>query len=86
MSIQSDLFLSADQLHCAHLFCQAASRQHHGVWEREFFFDHSEGRFELCEDEATLENGVLTMVLKRLGLLSLSVMADQRCLLSALKL
>eukprot|EP00435_Cladocopium_sp_Y103_P050101 s2994_g15.t1 len=40
-------------------------RQHHGVWEREFLFDHAEGRFELYEDEATLENGVLTMVLKK---------------------
>ena len=43
-----------------------AARQHHGVWEREFLFDHSDGRFELCEDEAELENGVLTVVLKRL--------------------
>lgn len=40
-------------------------RQHHGMWEREFFFDQTEGRFELCEDEAMLENGVLTMVLKK---------------------
>lgn len=40
-------------------------RQHHGMWEREFFFDQTEGRFELCEDEAMLENCVLTMVLKK---------------------
>ena len=39
-------------------------RQHHGVWEREFLFDHSDGRFELCEEEACLRNGVLTVVLK----------------------
>ena len=50
---------------CLHLLSQC--RQHHGMWEREFFFDQTEGRFELCEDEAMLENGVLTMVLKRLG-------------------
>ena len=43
------------------------ARQHHGVWEREFLFDHSDGRFELCEEEADLENGVLTVVLKSLG-------------------
>ncbi|CAK9059423.1 Uncharacterized protein SCF082_LOCUS31486 [Durusdinium trenchii] len=40
-------------------------RQHHGVWEREFLFDHSDGRFELCEEEAELEAGVLTMVLRK---------------------
>ena len=43
------------------------ARQHHGVWEREFLFEHSDGRFELCEEEADLENGVLTVVLKFLG-------------------
>ena len=46
------------------------TRQHHGVWEREFLFDHSDGRFELCEEEAELEAGVLTMVLRWLGILS----------------
>ena len=39
-------------------------RQHHGVWEQEFSFDYSEGRFELSPEEATFENGVLTVVLK----------------------
>ena len=43
------------------------------MWERDFSFDPSEGRFELCEDEATLENGVLTMVLKLLGPFSFGV-------------
>lgn len=41
------------------------------MWEREFF-DQTEGRFELCEDEAMLANGVLTMVLKRFGMSWLS--------------
>ncbi|CAE7808761.1 unnamed protein product [Symbiodinium sp. CCMP2456] len=40
-------------------------RQHHGVWEQEFSFDYSEGRFELSPEEATFENGVLTVVLKK---------------------
>jgi HSP20 family molecular chaperone IbpA len=40
-------------------------RQHHGVWEREFSFDNKEGRFEMCEDEGGLKNGVLTVVLKK---------------------
>ena len=40
-------------------------RQHHGVWEREFDFDHSDGRFEFCPDEFDLENGVLTVTLKK---------------------
>ena len=42
-------------------------RQTHGAWEREFSFDQSEGCFKPCEDETTLEHGVLTIVLKRLG-------------------
>ena len=46
------------------------TRQHHGVWEREFLFDHSDGRFELCEEEAKLEDGVLAIVLKWLVILS----------------
>ncbi|CAE7838024.1 unnamed protein product [Symbiodinium microadriaticum] len=40
-------------------------RQHHGVWEQEFSFDYCEGRFELSPEEATFENGVLTVVLKK---------------------
>ena len=40
-------------------------RQHHGVWEQEFSFDYSEGRFELSPEEAAFENGVLTVVLKK---------------------
>jgi hypothetical protein len=35
---------------------------------QEFSFDQSEGCFKPCEDETTLENGVLTIVLKPLGL------------------
>ena len=50
---------------CLHVLSHC--RQHHGMWEREFFFDQTEGRFDLCEDESMLENGVLTMVLKHLG-------------------
>eukprot|EP00435_Cladocopium_sp_Y103_P026848 s1653_g6.t1 len=55
-------------------------RQHHGVWERDFLFDPTEGRFELCEKEATLEHGVLTMVLKLLGCHSLGIVRDQSLL------
>eukprot|EP00435_Cladocopium_sp_Y103_P053086 s2994_g16.t3 len=40
-------------------------RQTHGVWMQEFSFDQSEGCFKPCEDETTLENGVLTIVLKK---------------------
>jgi len=41
-------------------------RQHHGVWEREFLFEASDGRFEVCDPgEFSLEDGVLTVVLKR---------------------
>ena len=40
-------------------------RQHHGVWEQEFVFDYTEGRFDLCPDDATLENGVLIVALRK---------------------
>ena len=40
-------------------------RQHHGVWEQDFLFDYSEGRFELCPDDAALENGVLSVPLRK---------------------
>ena len=40
-------------------------RQHHGVWEQDFLFDYSEGRFELCPDDAALENGVLIVPLRK---------------------
>lgn len=42
-------------------------RQQKGFWEREFLFEPGDGRFELFPDEAGLENGVLTVVLKHLG-------------------
>jgi len=40
-------------------------RQHHGVWEREFQFESTEGRFEICPDEFNLQDGVLLIVLLR---------------------
>jgi len=40
-------------------------RQHHGVWEREFRFDPSEGRYEICPEQFALEHGVLTITLSR---------------------
>merc|ERR1712159_105719 len=42
-------------------------KQHFGVWEHEFGFNHrEEGRFELLEDQISLKNGVLTIVLARI--------------------
>lgn len=40
-------------------------RQTQGVWMQEFSWDQSEGCFKACEDETTLEHGVLTIVLKK---------------------
>lgn len=37
---------------------------------QEFSFDQSEGCFKPCDDETKIENGVLTIVLKPLGLWS----------------
>ena len=57
-----------------------SGRQHHGVWEREFVYDHHvHGRFELSADEMCLSNGVLTVVLKRLGLESSTLPGSGRC-------
>ena len=39
--------------------------QYHGTWEHSFSFDYVEGCFELRVDDATLENGVLTVPLFR---------------------
>jgi hypothetical protein len=40
-------------------------RQYFGTWEKEFEFHKDEGRFELQEDAISLQNGVLTLVLRR---------------------
>lgn len=41
-------------------------RQTHGVWMQEFTFDHqSDGCFQPCDEPLTLENGVLTIMLKK---------------------
>lgn len=40
-------------------------RQTQGVWVQEFSWDQSEGCFKACEEETTLEHGVLTIVLKK---------------------
>ena len=51
-----------------HLLATLLSRQTHGVWMQEFTFDHqSDGCFQPCDEPLTLENGVLTIMLKCLG-------------------
>ena len=40
-------------------------QQSHGIWEREYLVPVSEGAFELDEDASGVEDGVLTVVLKK---------------------
>lgn len=52
------------------------TRQHHGIWEKDFKYDDSEGIFKLCVEECLVEHGVLTVALKRLATLVTSGYQD----------